>query len=362
MKRIFFTVTNDLTYDQRMNRICTSLAENGYAVTLVGRKLPASLPLRQEKYRQTRLRCFFTKGKLFYAEYNIRLFLFLLTRKMDAVCAIDLDTILPCLYVSKWKNIPRVYDAHELFTGLKEVVTRPRILKFWTGIEKKAVPRFTHGYTVSEGIAEEFYNRYGVKYEVIRNITRLSDFTEKPTEEKFLLYQGAVNEARAFEQLIPALKLIDCRLVICGDGNFMDQLKALIRDNNVSERVELKGMLSPGDLWTISQQAAIGMGVAEKTGVNQYLALPNKFFDYIHAALPQIAMNFPEYQKINRQFEVAILLDEISPERIAEAVNNLLHDTVLYQRLRQNCLRARQVLNWQREEKKLLDFYQSVLQ
>lgn len=343
-----------------MYRICTSLAENGYRVTLVGRKLPSSLPLKKEKFGQKRVHCLFNKGKLFYAEYNVRLFFFLLFKKMDAVCAIDLDTILPCLYISKWKNIPRIYDAHELFTGLKEVATRPRIKKFWTGVEKKTVPQFKFGYTVSESIAEEFKRRYGVKYEVVRNMSRLREFDEQPSPEKFLLYQGAVNEARAFEQLIPALKYIDGKLVVCGDGNFMGKLKELIKENNVGDKVELKGMLSPSELWTISQKAAIGMGVAENTGINQYLALPNKFFDYIHAGLPQIAMNFPEYQKINRQFEVAVLLDDISPERIAEAVNNLLHNAVLYQRLRQNCLQARQLLNWQQEEKKLLDFYQSV--
>lgn len=360
MKKIFFTVTNDLTYDQRMIRICTSLAENGYAVTLIGRKLTSSLPLKQEKFRQKRLTCFFTKGKLFYAEYNIRLFFFLLSHEMDAVCAIDLDTILPCLYISKWKRIPRIYDAHELFTGLKEVATRPLIKKIWTWVEKKTVPRYSHGYTVSESIAEEFNRRYGVKYKTIRNMARLRDLTEQPSSEKFLLYQGAVNEARAFEQLIPALKQINCKLIICGDGNFMPRLRELIRLNKAEDKVELKGMLSPDDLWAISQKATIGMGVAENTGINQYLALPNKFFDYIHAGLPQIAMNFPEYQKINKQFEVAVLLNDIAPERIAETVNNLLQNDVLYQKLRQNCLRARQVLNWQQEEKKLLDFYQSV--
>lgn len=138
MKRIIFTVTNDLTYDQRMNRICTSLAENGYLITLVGRKLPASLPLKEEKYQQKRLPCFFKKGKWFYAEYNLRLLFYLLFQKMDAICAIDLDTILPCLRISKWKKIPRIYDAHELFTELKEVVTRPAIKKLWTAIEKSS--------------------------------------------------------------------------------------------------------------------------------------------------------------------------------------------------------------------------------
>ncbi len=264
MKKIFFTVTNDLTYDQRMQRICTSLAENGYAVTLTGYTLRTSVPLKNEKYRQKRINCLFKKGKLFYSEYNTRLFFYLLFKKIDAICAIDLDTILPCLYISRWKRIPRVYDAHELFTGLKEVATRPANKKILDKSRKTNRSRIQIGYTVSESIAEEFDRRYGVKYEVIRNITKLRELKAANSSEKFLLYQGDVNEARGFEFLIPAMKDIDCRLVICGEGNFMDQLKQLIIDNAVDDKVELKGMLSPEDLWSFSQMATIGMAISRK--------------------------------------------------------------------------------------------------
>src|SRR4030095_6377705 len=102
-----------------MDRICTTLAENGYTVTLVGRKLKNSVPLKPKKYQQRRIRCFFNKGKLFYFEFNLRLSNWLLFRKMDAICAIDLDTIIPCHTASVLKRIPRIYDAHELFTELK---------------------------------------------------------------------------------------------------------------------------------------------------------------------------------------------------------------------------------------------------
>ena len=360
MKKIYFTVTNDLNYDQRMHRICTSLSENGYTVTLVGRKLSSSLPLSSEKYIQKRIKCLFNKGKLFYAEYNFRLFFFLLTQKMDAICAIDLDTIIPCLQVSRIKKIPRVYDAHELFTELKEVISRPAVLRAWKRIERKAVPAFKYGYTVSSGIADEFRRRYGVEYETIRNVPKLKKLENIKKQERFILYQGAVNEARGLEGLVPAMKFINEKLVICGDGNFMPQLKKLIRDHNLEGKIELKGMLSPASLWEISQQATIGIALAEKQGLNQYLALPNKFFDYIHAGLPQLTMNFPEYRLINEQWEVALLLDDIQPENIARKVNLLLSDTVMYERLRSNCLEAREHLNWQLEEKKLLAFYQSI--
>lgn len=36
--RICLTVTNDLNYDQRMQRICRSLAKNEFQVILTGRK------------------------------------------------------------------------------------------------------------------------------------------------------------------------------------------------------------------------------------------------------------------------------------------------------------------------------------
>lgn len=366
MKQLYFTVTNDLSYDQRMQRICTTLAAQGYAVTLVGRKRPASLPLAaiELSYKQKRIRCWFNKTKWFYAEYNCRLFFYLLFKKMDAICAIDLDTILPCLFISRLKRIPRIYDAHELFTEMKEVISRPRVQKTWMNIEKKAVPKFKWGYTVSESIAAEFKKRYQVDYKTIRNLPVLEQTVSAgsvvPPHEKFILYQGAVNEARGMEYLVPAMQWVNSKLVICGDGNFMEQTKKLIGDYKLEDKISLTGMLSPAELKAVSQKAYIAIAVPEKEGLNQYLALPNKLFDYIHAGLPQITVNYPEYQRINEQFEVAVLLEDISPKRIAGALNNLLADDVLYNRLRQNCIAARKLLNWQQEEKKLIQFYQSV--
>ena len=360
VKRLYFTVTNDLTYDQRMHRICGSLAAAGYEVVLTGRKRKQSLPLDEKTFRQHRISCWFDRGKFFYTEYNIRLFFFLLFKKMDGLCAIDLDTILPCLWISRWKKIPRVYDAHELFSELKEVITRPGIQAFWLGVEKKAVPKYQWGYTVSESIAAEFYRRYNVEYKTIRNVPVLQPLSIPVTGEKFIVYQGAVNEARGFEYLIPAMKEVNARLVICGDGNYMKQLKLLISDHGLEKKVELKGMLSPDELRRIAGQAYIGVAVPEKEGLNQYLALPNKFFDYVHAGLPQVTVDYPEYRKMNKKWEVAVLISDLAPKRIAAALNNLLDDAVLHQRLRENCLKARESLNWQEEEKKLIEFYKTL--
>jgi glycosyltransferase involved in cell wall biosynthesis len=213
---------------------------------------------------------------------------------------------------------------------------------------------------VSEGIATEFNKRYGVQYKVIRNLPLLRDLPNV-ARQQFILYQGAVNEARGFEFLIPAMQWVNHKLVICGDGNFMARLKELVSEHMMEHKVELKGMLPPDELRKISAGAGIGIALAEKEGLNQYLALPNKFLDYIHAGLPQVTMNYPEYRQINQQYEVAVLINDLEPRQIADAMNNLLGDAVLYRRLQENCLKAREKLNWQQEEMKLLDFYHSII-
>src|SRR5690606_2388365 len=151
---------------------------------------PGSLPLQKMPFRQARIAGIFHRGFLFYAEFNIRLFFYLVWKRVDVICAIDLDTIIPCYMISVLKKILRVYDAHELFCVMKEVVSRPRIYTIWKWIKQKTVPRFKSDYTANSIIANEFHNMYGLNYAVIRNITKLSGLTIPVKTEKYLLYQG----------------------------------------------------------------------------------------------------------------------------------------------------------------------------
>ena len=358
--RIIFTVTNDLNYDQRMIRICSSLANTGFEVKLVGVKRPNSIPFTKTNFNQKRLSVLFQQGFGFYIEYQIRLFFYLLFSRFDIVCCIDLDTMLPVYFNSILRKKIRVYDAHEYFTQQKEVVTRPRVYKVWYFIERNFVPKFKNGYTVSQSIAEEFLKLYKVNYEVIRNITILKPYREITRSQKIILYQGTVNEARGFESLIPAMKEIDAVLMIYGDGNFMKEARQLIELNDVSKKVILAGKVAPLVLETVTRQAYIGVNLVEPLGLNQYYSLANKFFDYMHYGVPQITMNFPEYKRINEQFEIALLIDTLSIPNIVNAINQLLNDKELHTRFKQNSIQAREVFNWQTEDQKLIQFYKKL--
>lgn len=358
--RLVFTVTNDLVYDQRMNRICSSLSDAGFEVLLIGRQ--SSRVLLKKSFSQKRLPCIFKKGKLFYLEYNIRLFFYLLFIRFDLVCAIDLDTIAPCYLVSVIRKKKRVYDAHELFCEMKEVVSRPRIYRAWKAVETRMVPRFPLGYTVNAYIRDILKKDYNVDYEIIRNIPPFNPDTVKTKTQNFVLYQGAVNHGRSFETLIPAFQWVDIPLFIYGEGNYFEDAGQLIQQYKLQDKVFLKGPLEPHRLKEMTPNALFGITIFENRGLSNYYSLANRFFDYIHAGIPQICVDYPAYRQINQEFKVAVLVNDLSPISLAKVINELSHNNELQNELRQNCLRARQVLNWNVEEKKLINFYQSIFQ
>lgn len=356
-KKIICTVTNDLNYDQRMIRICTALSNAGYDVTLIGFKRKHSKALVERPFKQKRIPIIAEKGKLLYIDYWLKLFFVLLFRKADILCAIDLDTIMPVYYASRIKGAKRVYDAHELFTELREVISRPKIHKMWLWIERHTVPKFPIGYTIGECYAEEFKRRYGVEYGVVRNATVLKPLEKVVPKEKFILYQGAVNVGRRFEQLIPAMQWVDAPLIICGAGNFFEETKALVAQYGLENKITFTGYLPPEELRQYTISAHIGITLFEDTSLSNRLSMANRFFDYMHASVPQICNQYPEYEKVNERFEIASLIENPSAENIAAALNQLLNNDAFHQELSANCLEARVEYCWQEQEKTLLKTY-----
>lgn len=359
-KKLIFAVTSDLTYDQRMERICAALNSDGYEVTLVGRRKKDSVALLERAYKQKRLSCFWEKGKLFYIEYNIRLFLFLLFQKAEVVCAIDLDTIVACYYAGRLKRWKLVYDAHEYYTEVIEVVSRPRIQKIWKAVERFFVPKYTAAYTVSESLANIFTSSYQLHFGVIRNTPVLEEFGRHlPKKERYLIYIGVVNAGRGIEQLIRAMVQIHCKLYICGKGDVLEEMQRLVLDLGLEDKVKFLGYLRPDKLREVTRGAWLGYLLLEASSKSYYYSLANKFFDYIHAGIPQVTIDFPEYRLINSEYKVAELV-ELDVAQIVEATNRLLTDDIYYKELSENTSKARLKYNWQREAEKLLEIYRTI--
>ena len=169
LKRVIVSVTNDLVTDQRVGKTCAVLTEMGFKVLLVGRKLKKSNSIQRE-YEVKRFRLLFNKGFLFYAEYNLRLFFFLLFSKKNLLFSNDLDTLVPNYLISKIQKKKLIFDSHELFSEIPELENRKRVKNFWLAIEKKIIPKLKNIITVSDSIKEHYQSLYGVNVSVVRNI------------------------------------------------------------------------------------------------------------------------------------------------------------------------------------------------
>lgn len=371
MKKIYFSVTNDLSYDQRMQRICSSLSKAGYQVTLVGRKLAKSKPLKEMPFQQKRIKCWFTKGKFFYLEYNLRLFFFFLfLRNYDAICAIDLDTLLAGRWAAKLRRKKLIYDAHEYFTEVPEVVGRPRTQRIWAWVAKTCIPHCDATYTVCESLAKEFKGLYGKDFEVIRNLPLAQplfppNLVEKQKLPYILLYQGMLNDGRGLEEMLDAMQHFEATEIqfwLAGEGDLSAALRAQATRLQLGDRVRFLGFVDPQELKQLTKQAHIGINLLQNKGKNYYYSLANKFFDYVMAEKPSLNMDFPEYRLHCEQFETGLLLPDLETQTIVATIRRLLTDEWLYGQLQENCRVAKSEWTWEKEEKKLKALYERLFE
>lgn len=366
-KKIIVSVINDLVTDQRVHKVCMSLVNMGFEVKLVGRHLPDSMPMDKRPYKSHRMRLLFKKGPLFYGEYNKRLFLYLLFHKSDLLVSNDLDTLLPNYLIHKIKGIPVVYDSHEYFTQVPELVNRPRTQAIWKKVESWIFPKLKDVFTVNDSIADLFEKDYGIRPRVVRNIPLKRDKIKSSTrkelglseDKKILILQGSgINIHRGSEEMLEAMKYIDnAILLIVGGGDVIDILKEEAKSPELKEKVIFKSKQPYQKLMQFTASADLGLTLDKDTNLNYRFSLPNKLFDYIHAGIPVLATPLPEIKKIIEEYDIGDFIPSHKPKEIAKKVNQILADQPLMEHWKKNITFAAQNLSWQNEEKELIKVY-----
>ncbi len=367
MKKIIISVSNDVVTDQRIYRIAGTLSREGYEILIVGRWLKNNRLKPDDLFKVHRFRMLFYAGPIFYAFYNIRLFFFLLLRRVDIYISNDLDTLLANFLASRIRKIPLLYDSHEYFTEVPELIGREKTRKIWLKIERGILPRLKYSITVNHSIAQIYEKKYSISMGVIRNLPELNN-SEIATGnipgshgKKIIIYQGVLNIGRGLDHLIESMQFVPNALcLIVGDGPEYSRLSGLVRTFKVEEKVMLMGKMSPLELKGITILADLGVSIEENMGLNYYYSLPNKIFDYIHAGVPVLTSPFPEMMNLLDQYEVGETLISREPSKIGQQINNILRNTSKNQKWRKNLEIARKELCWQNEERKLLDLLSKI--
>lgn len=368
-KKIIVSVTNDLYTDQRVHKMCMFMVQQGYNVVLLGRLLDNKTPL-DRPYATKRFRLLFRKGALFYANYNVRLFFYLLFHRADILVSNDLDTLLANTFIHQLKKTPLIYDSHEYFTEVPELTSRPKIKRVWERIEAYCFPKLDKIITVNYSIAEKYKRKYGKKLRVVRNVSPLFEFKDVPSKKELsipenkiiLILQGAgINVDRGGEELIEAMTLLpDCVLLIVGDGDVLSQLKQRVKELNISDRVLFFGRQPYEKMMQYTFHADIGLTLDKPSNDNYLFSLPNKVFDYIHAGTAIVASNLPEVAKVIEHYHVGLLISSHDPKDIAETILRIIHQPNLLSELKENCMIARSNENWDKEVAQIEDFYPKI--
>lgn len=369
-KNVIVSVTNDLATDARVENVCLLLAELNYHVLLVGRKLPNSLPIQGKPYTTKRFKLLFNKGPLFYAEYNLRLLFFLLFQPKAVLVANDLDTLLPNTIISRWKNTPLVYDSHEYYTGVPELEGRPRVQKIWKCIERYCIPKLKHCITVNQSIANLYSEEYGVEFKVVRNVPVVSPIEHKslaelrlPADKKIIILQGAgININRGAEELLQSMQYMEgYLLLIIGGGDVFEKLKTMRVDLGLQEKVQIMDKMPRNKMLSYTAAAHLGATLDKPLSTNYLLSLPNKIFDYIMAGIPVLSSDLIELKAIIEKYDIGVVTPSHNPQDIATAIENVLGNEEMYNRLKANTAKALTELNWDIEKKVLVDIYTQLL-
>jgi len=366
-------VTNDLYTDQRVDKVCNFLLKQGYEVLLVGRKRKDSLPLQKRSYKTHRMKLIFEKKAFFYAEYNFRLFLFLIFRRSNLLLANDLDTLLACYLAHCCKPRTRlVYDSHEYFTEVPELNGR-KAKKVWETIEKWIFPKLKTVYTVNESIAKIYNEKYNKKLFVVRNIAPFWNPTFElksrlelglPLDKHLIIMQGSgINVNRGAEEAVKAMVYIDnACLIFVGDGDVIPQLKRYVNEHYLEEKVMFFGKMPYNKMMNFTHHASIGLSLDKGDNYNYEYSLPNKIFDYIQTLTPIICTPRMEVKNVVEKYQVGCVIDPLTPENLAEKIKMLLINEKLYKQLKENCYKTKTTLNWENETSTLARIYPKIQQ
>ncbi|MCK4630047.1 MAG: glycosyltransferase [Bacteroidales bacterium] len=366
-KRVIFSVINDIVFDQRVNRVAGTLLQEGAEILVVGRQLRNSMSCNHLPYPVKRFRMIYNKGPFLYAFFNIRLFLYLLFRKVNVLVANDLDTLLANYLVSRIRKVTLIYDSHEYFTGVPEIQNRPFVRKVWQTIEKWIFPKLEHIYTVNQSIARIYEEKYNVNVGIVRNVSykwnRSGNCSRNrlglPADRFIVILQGSgINIDRGAEEAVLSMQYLDNTiLMIIGDGDIVNNLKQMVSEHGLQSKVMFMEKVPHNILMNFTCAADVGITLDKDTNLNYKYSLPNKLFDYIQAGVPVLASKIVEVENIIKSYNIGDIIDNHNPEHIASKLKNMFSDMDRMQLWKKNLHIAGEELCWENEQGKIIEIF-----
>lgn len=233
-----------------------------------------------------------------------------------------------------------VYDARENFAGIPDgergSSRRHAVLVRQEATTIRDVDRVI---TVSEPIAEELRRRYELPLtpSVVLNVPVRVARSAAPTvrqvigvdaDSMLLVYSGGVSRARGIETLVDALtELPDAQLAVVAVPYPHPSMPALLsraEQAGTADRIHVTGPVSQRDIATFLSGADVAVHPLPGGSPNHDQAMPNKLFEYLHAALPLVVSDAKLMAHFVREHEVGETFVSGDPHSLASAVKRLV--------------------------------------
>ena len=167
-----------------------------------------------------------------------------------------------------------------------------------------------------------------------------------------------MNVGRGVDWAIDALEwLPDCRLVVAGSGDLLEQMKTYASRKSWSDRVEFLGHVSLEDLHKLTPQADVGLVMLEDMGLSYHYALPNRIGDFVAAGVPMVVSDLPEMARVVRKYGVGEVMQAPGEKALAESIKR-----VLARKWSDNDFAAaRSDMDWNKEKEKIAECVNSIM-
>ena len=370
-------VDNDVAHDARVRKEAASLAAAGWRVVVVGISRSGPEPDERHEVDGYTIICVIARwfrasvgGKFGFLVRTIEGFLraSIYLRRVNAHVyhAHDFTGLVIVALAGIWRR-PVVYDSHEIYFERPMQPLTQVLSYFLCPLERFLARRASRMIATTDSRAYYFEQHFGVRSPVIvRNAVDLRAKSSSPVRFSVglpytVVHSGWLMHGRHLSELVAALPLLpeNVSLVLVGDGWLRERLEDEARTLGVGDRFEVVGKIAPQQMVATLEQATLAVVLIESESVSYRLSLPNKFFEAVAAGLPIVATPIPEVKKMVETYELGVLCDPL-PESIAQAIMTVLEPETL-KRIRANVSRARAELNWEAEERKIVQMYQEIL-
>lgn len=351
-------------YDTRIFlKECRSLAAAGYSVHLVvadgkGEEIKDSVSIHDAGRSFGRLNRMTATTQRVYEQ----------AVKIDAeIYHLHDPELLPIGLRLKRRGKIVIFDAHEDLP--KQLMGKPYLNKIskillsnmFKVFERLVCKRFDAIVAATPYITDKFLLLNPVSI-TVNNFPLLGELSTGEInwggKNKEVSYIGGIASIRGISQVVSAMALMSSGARLQLGGRFSESaVETIAKADPGWERVDELGFIDREGVRDVLSRSVAGL-VTFLPAPNHVDAQPNKMFEYMSAGLPVIASDFPLWREIIEGNSCGICVDPLQPRQIAEAIDYLIDNPVLAEKMGRNGQRAVQdKYNWLIEEKALLGLY-----